>query len=317
MGGNALKNTNCVRINKNLYEKIKEDILGKLLAYLFIDFVPEAPEKESFGDIDFIYRANSNMNLPKIINDEFSPKETFINGDCYSFSYKINETDYVQIDLIKVSNFNMAKFYFSYGDLGNIVGRMTKKHDLTLGHEGLWTTYEMERVMLFTDPEPICKFLNLNYEKWRNGFKTKKELFNWYTSCKYFERSIFTYENLNYYYKHRYNTRPQFKEFMDYIEKLPYIWELEKRETVIDYLNMFNKIKEKEEIDKKIAIQKLHHEKFSGKVFMLYVEPKKINDYKKRFKEYISTYFDFDEWLNNNDVLFINKKIKEFCQISV
>jgi hypothetical protein len=79
---------------------------------------------------------------------------------------------------------------------------------------------------------------------------------------------------------------------------------------------MFNKIKEKEEIDKRLEIQKLHQEKFSGKVFMLYVEPKKINDYKKRFKDYISAHFDFNEWLHNNDISFINNKIREFCQIT-
>jgi len=317
MGGKALKNTNCVRVNKQLYEKIKEEVLSKLLIYLHIDVVPEAPEKETYGDIDFIYKSDPLINIQKIVCDEFRPKEIFINGDCLSFAYQINETDYFQIDLIKINvNFLMAKFYFSYGDLGNILGRMTKKHDLTLGHEGVWTMYQMERIMIFTEPEQVCKFLNLNYKQWVEGFKTCNELFKWYTTCKYFEKSLFNADNLNYYYKHRANTRPQFKQFMNYIDNLDHIKATENKYTPIDYINIFNKIKEKEEIDKKIEIQKLHHEKFSGMIFLLYVEPKKVNEYKNKFKDYISNHFDFNEWLRNNDILFINNKIREFCQIT-
>jgi len=52
MGGNALKNTNCIRINKDLYDKIKIIILGKLSSNCTFVLVKEMPEKETFGDLD-------------------------------------------------------------------------------------------------------------------------------------------------------------------------------------------------------------------------------------------------------------------------
>jgi hypothetical protein len=141
MGGNALKNVNCVRVNANIYNTIKSTVLVKLQNFIPIfEFVPiiETPEKETFGDLDLLYETKENQNIYNIVNEIFAPKEMIRNGNVISFSFPLGKPDdgYFQIDLIKVSNIEMAQFYFGYGDIGNIIGFIAKRNHLTFGQEG-------------------------------------------------------------------------------------------------------------------------------------------------------------------------------------
>ena len=312
MGGKSLKNTNCVRINLKLYNKIKSIILSKLLHYN--NFIPviEMPGKETFGDLDLIYKCKENQDIRFIVNEIFSPYEVFSNGTVFSFSYKINETDYFQIDLIKVSNIEMAQFYYGYGDIGHIIGRIMKKNNLTFGIEGLWINYENNKIMLSCVPQEICNFIGLDYNKWKDGFSTEIDIFNWIIQCKYFNKDYFNPDNFNSVYKKNYDTRPNFKLFIDYIFSINIEHNNEIKLNIIDYITIFNKHNEKEIIDKKLYINKLHQEKFSGKVFLLYTDCKNIGKYKDEFKTYICENQDFNEYLLKNDVDFINNQIKEF-----
>jgi hypothetical protein len=312
MGGKALKNINCVRVNLELYNKIKSIILSKLLPYNYFVSIIEMPGKETFGDLDLIYKWKDNQDIPFIINELFSPREVFSNNNVFSFSYNINEVEYFQIDLIKVSNIEMAQFYYGYGDIGHIIGRMMKKNDLTFGAEGLWINYENNKIMLSSDPLEICNFIGLDHSKWKNGFNTITDVFNWIIQCKYFNKIYFNPDNFNAVYKKNYETRPNFKLFVDYILNINTENKNEINLNIIDYITIFNKHNEKEIIDKKLYINKLHQEKFSGKIFLLYTDCKNIGKYKDAFKKHICENQDFNEYLLNNDIDFINNQIKDF-----
>jgi hypothetical protein len=61
--------------------------------------------------------------------------------------------DYYQIDLIKCKNLkNMisSKFYFSYGDLGGILGTILKYYGITFGSVGLWCNIKKETIKEYT-----------------------------------------------------------------------------------------------------------------------------------------------------------------------
>ena len=94
--------------------------------------------------MDILYVSQDNINIINYIKEIFNPKEIYKNGDVISFSYEINSfsEEYFQIDLIKCENesekLSMSKYYYSYGDLGNILGRITKKYDIRFGHKGLF-----------------------------------------------------------------------------------------------------------------------------------------------------------------------------------
>ena len=130
--------------------------------------------------------------------------------------------------------------------------------------------------------------------------------------CKYFDKEYFKIESFNLYYKKSYEKRPNFKLFIDYVHTL----EIPKREsityTVEEYIKIFNKEVEKNIIDQKILLIKLHQEKFNGKLFLQYTEAKNINKYKEDFRNHISQSHDFNEWLTINNLEFINDQIKEY-----
>ena len=163
MGGGSLKNTNCIRLNKELYEDIKLNIINKLSIYNNFEAIIEAPEKETFGDLDLIYIEKEGVDIKEIVNNLFSPNEVFGNDNLYSFSYKINDSDYFQIDLIKISNINLAQFYYGYGGLGEIIGITLRNNNLVFGYDGIWVNYVNKKLILLTDPEKICNFINLDY----------------------------------------------------------------------------------------------------------------------------------------------------------
>ena len=311
MGGNSLKNTNCVRVNLNLYNTIKTCILSKLI--LYNNFIPiyEIPEKETFGDLDLLYEYNG-KEINKIVNEICEPKEVFSNGNVLSFSHQINEEDFFQIDLIKVSNIKMAQFYFGYGEVGTILGKILKKNNLTFGIDGLWINYGNSKITLLDNPEEICEFIELDYNKWKCGFTTKIELFDWITETKFFDKNYFSHDSFNSEYKKKYAIRPDFKKFVNYVFEKNMIPKEKINYSVLDYIKLFKKEKEKTIIDHKIFINKLHKEKFNGKVFLQYTEPKNINKWKEEFKKYISMNNNFDEYLFNNSIEFINNEIKNF-----
>jgi hypothetical protein len=321
MGGHALKHVNCIRINKVEYEKIKNHILSTIesLKLIKLSVLIEAPEKEDFGDLDILYLSNQHINMCDLIKSTFNPKEVVTNGDVISFSYQISESEYFQIDMIKTSNIEMSQFYGGYGDCGNIIGRFTKRADLTFGNEGLWTSYESKKIILSTIPQEICEYLGLNYNLWSAGFNTRTELFNWITESRYFDLNLFRFDTLNAVYRHRYDTRPMFKEFVDYLTTLSLqTHEISQiSEDKSEHINYFNKKDEKDKIDEEIRIIRLHQKKFSGKIFLKYVSCKEINNYKKNFQCYIENKLkeDFNDWLSKNNTEFIENSIKEFISL--
>jgi hypothetical protein len=319
MGGNALKNTHCVRENTDVYTKIKNTVLSKLQIYHDFVTIIEMPEKDSFGDLDIMYEFKNNIHIRELVNHLFSPKETCSSGDVFSFSYEISSDEYFQIDLIKVKNIDIAQFYYGYGVVGLILGLILKKNNLTLGIDGLWANYESCRIVLSTNPREICEYCGLDYAKWVSGFNTYNELFDWVLGCKYLDKKFFAIENLNHKYKTVYEKKAIFKQFIEYIAAAKNTETLDtKREkpTVLEHVVFFGKQPEKETIDKKIHVNKIHQEKFNGRVFLQYVNAKDINKYKESFKQHIIMtllYEDFDEYLTRTDTEIIHNEIARFC----
>lgn len=183
------------------------------------------PEEIVVNDnvISFSYYYKYTMNLSdslSIDKELFNIMHVKENTDFIVEDNNLSETepieDYYQIDLIKCTNFKnmiMAKFYFSYGDLGRILETMLKYYEITLGSVGLWCNikketikkycnvdcklFDFDKIILTEDPREICKYLNLDYEKWCNGFYSKESIFNWIINCIFFDKDIYLSIKLN------------------------------------------------------------------------------------------------------------------------
>lgn len=195
MGGNALKNVKTIRIDPINYHRIKTIIIDQLksLGYI-VSEIREVPGKESYGDMDLLWWHDPKVpsNIRKDVINIFKPNEIVTNGEVMSWDY-----ENFQIDLIKCSSLQQmefAKFYFSYGDLGAILGRFCNYHGVKIGHRGFWIdvyestiysekqfdpTRNIGEVLLTIEPDKACEFLGLDYNVWSNGFGNLTEIFDW------------------------------------------------------------------------------------------------------------------------------------------
>ena len=336
MGGKALKLVQTIRLEKDDYNILKNKIANLLASFIKIHFLYEVPDKTNFGDLDLLYELNeNNMNIYDIVKQVFNPKQMVHNGNVLSFSYLINEVDntYFQIDLIKTNNYIMDLFYFSYGDLGGIIGRITKYYGLTYGNNGLWITIEPSlienylketqkynkleigninnKIILTQSPEEICNYLGFDYNKWKSGFKSNVELYNFIIESPYFENKLFYIETLNYKHRVRCNERPMYREFQNYINNITK--PINNINTISDYnaLVYFNKIDELESLIKKNIIHNERKSKFNGyliklaiqETFNKIIEDKILSEYIVNFKNNIKNkynYDNFDDYIDNN-----------------
>ena len=65
MGGRAFPNLHVPRMERQVYEQVKQTTLKILSArYVGATAMPEAPEKSDYGDVDLVIELPSSMPLP-------------------------------------------------------------------------------------------------------------------------------------------------------------------------------------------------------------------------------------------------------------
>ena len=370
MGGHALKKVNASRIGLLQYNELKTDLYKQLSSKLELEFLIDVPNKIDFGDIDILYKyksKNSFSNIIDIIKQTFNPIEIVPNGDVCSFAYQITSNDgeikYFQVDLIKSTNLEMSKFYFSYGDLGGIIGRIAQYIGLKYGSAGLWVfpnsqtigeflhleqnleftnnlktqlktqlnyddvdldaivKAQYSNIVLTSNPQIICEYLGLDYNKWIGGFISKNDIYEWIIESKFFNPTKF--KVLNCAGMQRANKRPMYQDFLQYIFKDEPNFVIEKGNSNInlqlDTLEHFTKLKELEDMIIKVMDNLVRKHKFNGsKLIQLGIRDKQIPICIKEFKKKLglgtnsNSVNEFNNWLDLNDLTTIDNILKNF-----
>ena len=203
MGGSAFKDKfTGVPVNRRM--ESKQDFLDTfnaqvdLFGHLFPMRLPhQINSKTSFGDIDIIVPTGHLEAVYAVLRENELP--FFTNGIVVSYLTH----DKVQIDLINIepSKIEYAVKYFSYGDHGNILGRILK-HELNVKNSfnGLYYIYRNERfkrdILLTMDYNDVFKLLSLDKEPFYEGFETEYDLFNWIATSPLIKEDAFKLENL-------------------------------------------------------------------------------------------------------------------------
>lgn len=341
MGGNALKNVETTRKNKEDYEQIKTLILKIAKSCPYIDqiqIVHEIPGKMDFGDLDVLYTLHQNAKgtIQDWIKENIKPNEMVKNGTVLSFDFQ-----QFQIDFIHVQNLEMASFYFGYGDVGAILGRIVNAIGLKFGEHGLWLnlleqtidenkditqTTNLGKIILTNDPKEVCNFLKLDYEKLLNRFSNKIEIYEWICTTKYFNPNIFLH--LNYEHRSRMDKRPFYRDFLEWIG----IKKSDVQQTNCEHsgeiynncqkeaIQYFKKEKEVEELCIKKKEKEQFREKWNGHIFLSYGlkedQKKKLNKIIQECVKEIQKkiYIDFEKWILNETKEKINKEIEQFLK---
>lgn len=315
MGGNALTQIKTVRKNATEYKTLTNDILISLQPYCdFLDLIPSYSDKNDFGDADFlVVFKNDIKDVKQLLNTLFTPTQIVKNDTCYSFDYKL-----FQIDIIcSTKELYKASFaYYSYNDLGNLIGRIAYNHNLKYGHKGLYLRldgHEKSEILISRDTAKSLQFLGFDPDTFFNGFKTKENVFTYVINSNYFDKNYFSLENLNHINRTRNRKRKTYMEFLEYIKKHSKSFAVKnsKKLTIEDIVAYFpesniiekiNDIKNEQQQKKELSL------KFNGELVkqITNLKDKQLGDFIKSFKN-VKT--NFNEWLKLVDSETVSTEI--------
>lgn len=314
------------RIPKKQYLEIEELLriyldnkLGKL--YRIPRFYAD---KSDFGDVDILISsaALENGNWEKLkkefINDlEITSYQTI--GNIFSTVYQNFQVDFF---IESQKYFECAYAFLCFNDIGNLIGRIFKKFNLKYGNKGLVYVFRradnhyVREIEVSKNFEKIFSFLELNYQKWVDGFESKEEMFEWVIASPYF--SVSPYLKMSTRMEKRKNERPTIQAFLTYIEEnqVEKTYEYQERDSYIPLIhdffpeaNIIEEIaKEKEREKYVISIR----EKYNGKIIMnLFpaLQGKELGTFMKKFQEQFD---DYEKVLFGLSAQEIEKQLQQF-----
>ncbi len=249
MGGNALSSTSVRLTNKN-YERVAVNCVGILQA-LYPQSRMKAIEsyrsKSDHGDLDILITSEGFDPFKAAVPLE--AVEVVRNGPVTSMGVLVRpevaqlDGNVFQVDLITIPAvaFDYAFAYFSFNDLGNLIGRTAHAAGLTHRHDGLWYYFRDEdhkfrEILLTRDYSAALTFLGYDAERFTAGFDTLEDIFLYVTGSAYFNRSIFLLENRNATARVRDRKRKTYTKFLQYCEVHPELPAFQYPENKLDWM---------------------------------------------------------------------------------
>ena len=226
MGGNIFKDKGSRRITEAELIDITKDIrysFNRIFNTENEPFILKIPhyiaDKKDFGDIDILM----DIKLKELFLTYFPPSAfVVVNGNVVSFLWKSK----VQVDIIFLPSHEIefAHGYFSYNDLGNLMGRVAHKMGLKFGHNGLMLpvrddTYLMGTITLTHVFQEAVEFLGYSYSRWMEGFETREDVFRYVSDHPRFSPRIYLLDNRNHTARVRDRKRPTYTAFLEWIDK--------------------------------------------------------------------------------------------------
>lgn len=246
MGGNAFKNINIVRMNnvefKNVSKKLV-NILKDILNSEEVAILPYYDNKPFFSDVDIMlcnedisnFEKENNVNFFEYCNKLFSGEGIAINNDSLvSIAVPINKahTEFAQVDLMPHPRENFYKnlIFYGYNDLNVLVNRFISipLFNAKYTSDGVEINIYREKGnidMLLgiakTENSALeyLSFLDLDINKFKKGFSTKEEIFDFILSSKYFDTNTFNSQiKINNSSEKLRLRRDVYRTFIDYVK---------------------------------------------------------------------------------------------------
>lgn len=236
------------RLKVQIVEKLKNDFHLVIPRFLNVGVAPCVRDKKDHGDLDIIMSdinaVNSVFNMKKMLsNSNWNDVDSFSsyiqkefgyvphkNSNVYSFPVEGFQVD---ITLVPVEEYNTSISYTSWGDLGNLMGRIYHKMGLHYGHNGLsfwirqglfdnnvaWSDNDhvYDKLVITTDPNKIFEIGGFDYDRWLQGFDTEQDVWEFIIKSKYFNSEIFSLENLNNINRVRNKKRGMYMRFLEHV----------------------------------------------------------------------------------------------------
>lgn len=325
MGGNALK-IETIRLNVNQYNEIKIDVGEKLENQgIKYKFPPSYIHKQDHGDLDVLLLSSTlqNKNLRKIIEEVFCSKEIVNNNHITSFEYQNFQIDFI---VVKDKYSTTSYHYYSYNDLGNLIGKICYRLNLRYGHYGLKYSnpkiidgykFEME---ISKNIAKIFEFLGLDINKYNSGLYEVTDIYDLVINSKYYNPKIFEFKNLNNRNKIRNRKRKNYQGFLQYIKdhNPDDYYHFEKHNYYLPIIEEFFEVDISGEIQKwkwKIERKKIVNEKFNGQLIIdkYGITGKELGIAIRKFKKLILDYREHKQnHIFNNKMYLLEEEYDNF-----
>lgn len=230
MGGNAIKKFGpSKRLPSSEYDELALDILATLSRENVTPrLIQSYHTKPDHGDMDILvpgafHYYNSPADVMTLLNAVGSVK----NGSVTSYAIPYHD-ELFQLDLITVpeKHIEFAERYFSYNDLGNLLGRVAHRMGFKLGHLGLnyvlrdntLTTHVIGEATITNSWDEAIEFLGYSAERYSNGFETPIDIFEYTLSSPFASREIYLLENRNSISRIRDRKRKTYTDFLAWLD---------------------------------------------------------------------------------------------------
>lgn len=283
MGGSAIISSQPM--DKNLYNEIviylkniiKEFKFNNSNSYLKSFKCNETlslDNKIFYGDVDLVIEiSDENKNpqwneIPIIytitqIIDSFKPTVIKKNGSIYSIGVNYKDK-IIQVDLNFVSpnKYDHIHTYLSYGIFGMCIGIALNKLNISYGAKGIELKINIDQdnsnckyINLSSDNAKIMEFLELDYDRFKLGFKSDYDLYDFIFTSPYIQPHAFS---------NKLDKISRIESMKDYIFPVKDIISITTvHQKAIDF---FNKINEYDQCINDIIIKKNLTNKFNGNI---------------------------------------------------
>lgn len=225
MGGNAFPDLNVVRLNSPEFFEFSNQLvesLNKTYPGCFA-YIPAYQSKSSFGDLDILFNTLSPDGIIHFLNNPLTVR----NGPVTSCALPYSDTELFQVDFIRVNWVEMdcALGYFSYNDLGNIIGRVARRAGFKLGHRGLsYVVREegnesnmVEELFLTHSWKTSLEFLGYDHSEWLKGFETLEDVFRYCVSNPLASQRLFRLDQTSHAARIRDRKRKTYRDFLVWV----------------------------------------------------------------------------------------------------
>lgn len=233
MGGKALV-SGSVRLPASRYRIVAASIkagLRNATQGARIEVIPAYATKIDFGNLAILIASSSEYS-PQALSKHLGAVEVVHNGDVTSLGVVVAEGVF-QVDLIAIppESFEFALRYFSYNDMGNVLGRIAHKFGAKFGHLGLQFPLcdpsnndrliaELTITRDFATALTLLGYDANAYEVARNAeaFRTLPDIFAFAIASPFVNKSIFHLDNRNHAARVRDAKRPTYSAFLQWLE---------------------------------------------------------------------------------------------------
>ena len=226
MGGNAFEAAQ--RMNAREYGTLYDFICRSAEQIVIFEIPKSYFGKESFGDLDLIVETRDEalkmLEVFRASGPNLVVMDIIKNPSGFNvLAMFLGKTVQIDINIVGEDNLNFAYWYFSFNDLGNLIGRIAHRQGLKFGHNGLWYvlrdgTQVLDAILLTKCAPEAMEYLGFDVSRWLDGFEELSDMFEWVVDCKNFDGAAYPLEHRNHKARTRDNKRQNYTAFLQYLK---------------------------------------------------------------------------------------------------